>query len=460
MENEDNDIKIENEKDERETAKKSHSKKILIVVLFIFMAAAGTYFGINGGDTEKMTETALKIKAAVLQLGKNGGQRQVSQAGSESSSSAEASSSSSAASSQASSSSGDSQKNAITFESTSRSIFEPGKKGFFHFSKDGAKFYDYSKKQIWNSTYTMSSVFAVSKGEYTALGETQGRNIKFYTSAGEVYSLTTEGNITDIYVCETGEISVIMKCNDEYRIQVYSADGQLEFERYEQDDGVYPIKSALSSDGKILAVSYVDTEKIEIESKILLFYKDRNDSKNSDTGDFFAAVEKKGEIVPMASYSAKGKFIFIGDSEVFSVGTDGKEGFSTEIGNKIDRAAFTAEGLPVLAMGDELSGKEGVAKGSILFFDEKGNASTSYEMGQAVSYLKSYSSGVIAGSLNKYCMLGNSGKVQWQYSAVSDISDIIPLEGSDVLMVTNSSADVINIRKAEKAEEASSSEGE
>ena len=73
MENEDNDIKIENEKDERETAKKSHSKKILIVVLFIFMAAAGTYFGINGGDTEKMAETALKIKAAVLQLGKNGG---------------------------------------------------------------------------------------------------------------------------------------------------------------------------------------------------------------------------------------------------------------------------------------------------------------------------------------------------------------------------------------------------
>ena len=86
MENEDNDIKIENEKDERETAKKSHSKKILIVVLFIFMAAAGTYFGINGGDTEKMAETALKIKAAVLQLGKNGGQTQVSQAGSESSS--------------------------------------------------------------------------------------------------------------------------------------------------------------------------------------------------------------------------------------------------------------------------------------------------------------------------------------------------------------------------------------
>ena len=89
MENEDNDIKIENEKDERETAKKSHSKKILIVVLFIFMAAAGTYFGRNGGDTEKMAETALKIKAAVLQLGKNGGQSQVSQAESESSSSAE-----------------------------------------------------------------------------------------------------------------------------------------------------------------------------------------------------------------------------------------------------------------------------------------------------------------------------------------------------------------------------------
>ena len=57
-------------------------------------------------------------------------------------------------------------------------------------------------------------------------------------------------------------------------------------------------------------------------------------------------------------------------------------------------------------------------------------------------------------------MLGNSGKVQWQYDAVSDISDIIPLEGSNVLMVTNSSADVINIRKAEKAEEASLSEGE
>jgi len=274
-----------------------------------------------------------------------------------------------------------------------------------------------------------------------------------YSSDGEKYSLNTEGIIMDVCVGKTGEISIILKCGDEYRVQVYSANGQLLFERYEQDEDIYPMKTALSSDGRILAVSYMDVGGVEVETKVLLFYKDRNDSKYSETGDFFAAVEKKGQIVPMADHSASGGFVFIGDEEIFSITDAGKDGFSVELGNRIERAVFTSEGNAVVAMGDELSGKDGKAAGTVVFYDEMGNESSQYSMDRKVTYLKAFSNGVVVGAGSNFVCLNNSGKIMWQYKANQDISDIIPLDGNNILVVTSTEAMMIDIKKYQKETE-------
>jgi len=426
LDSDDRELKIENS---RRRSKKEKKKKspfgIIVVVLLVIAAAAGVYFGMNAANADLAKDLVSDLKGNVSQ-----------EAWEEVSSE-------------------NSQKTylsnkKITFESTSKSVFADGEKGFYHFTKDGTKYYDMSLNHVWNSTYTMSSVFSVSNGKNTVLAETQGRNLKMYSSDGEVYSLNTEGTILDVYIGKTNEISIIMKCGNEYRIQVYSAGGQLLFERYEQDEDIYPVKSVLSSDGRVLAVSYMDAGSVEVESKILLFYKDRNDSKYSETGDFFAAVEKKGQIVPMADHSDSGRFIFIGDEELFAITDSGKDGFSVKLGNRIEKAAFTGEGKAVLAMGEELSGKEGKSIGTVVFYDEMGNESSCYSMDKKITYLKAFSGGVVVGAGKDFVCLNNAGKVQWQYKASQDISDIIPLEGSNILLVTNNEAVIMDIKKYQK----------
>lgn len=434
MDSDDKELKIENSRKREKKEKKSHFG-ILLAVLLVIAAGSGLYFGINGGKLDSAENFVLKLKTEFSRLAsknqKDGNAEN-----------AEAAASSSSA-----------EKDlALTFDSESGSVFAEGKKGFYHFSRDGAKFYDYSQKQLWNSTFTMTSVFSVGNGDYTALAETQGRNLKMYKSDGEVYSLNTDGIITDVNVCSTGELSLIMKCSDEYRIQVYSSSGELEFERYEEDEGVYPVKTAMSSDGRILAVSYIDTEGIEVEGKILLFYKDRNDSKNSETGDFFAAVEKKGQIVPMAGYSDKWGFMFVGDREIFAVSPEGKESFSVELKNRIDKAVFTKNGSVIAAMGDELSGKDGYKAGSVVIYSGE-SETLAASMENKVTYLKAYDSGVIAGSGNDYCFISNGGKLQWRFKAGIDISDIIPLDGNNTLIVSSSRAEIFDAKKLEKTTE-------
>ena len=425
LESDEREFTIENRRRPSKKPKKKNHFGLFIVVFLIIASAAAVYFAVSSTNGEKISEGISSGVSGFFEK-----EEKETSLDDETLPIYESESS-------------------IKFEPTSRSVFADGEKGFYHFTKDGTKFYDMSLNHVWNSTYTMSSVFSVSNNGKTVLAETQGRKLKMYTSDGEVYSLNTDGIIMDVFVGETGEISMIMRCNDEYRVQVYSARGEILFERYEQDDDIYPVKTALSSDGRVLAVSYMDAGGVEVESKILLFYKDRNDTKNSETGDFFAAVEKKGQIVPLADHSG-GNFIFVGDKEIFSLTDEGKDGFTFELGNKIERATFTNDGKTVIAMGDEFSGKDGKESGTVVFYDASGNEKTSYNMGRKVTYLKSYEEGIVAGAGKEYVYMNNDGRVLWTYKANRDVSDIIPLEGNDILVVTSDEAMLVDIKKYQK----------
>ena len=451
MDNEDERLKIdkENEYDEKEEKNKKRPMVIFIAVIVVIAAVSGAYFGLNGGSFAVNSQSLTNVKNTVMSVFKG-----VSGSSSSAKSAAASSSSSSSALtsvfSSASSSAG-AKEMGISFDSSTKSVFKAADKGFFHFSKDGVKFYDNSVNQLWNYTYTMSSITVLQKGNYACVMETNGRALKMYSPDGELYSISCPGTILNVYINAMGQSVVLLNCGDEYRTQVYSESGDLVFERYEQDADIYPVSAALSDDGKIVDVSYLDASGVDIKSTVLFFYTSRSDSKNIDTGDFFAAVEKSGQIVPMAGYNAKTGFMFLGDKEVFAVSTEGKEIWATELTNKIEKAYFDSNGNIVAGLGSELSDKDGHGEGAVVLYNQSGEEKVLYDMGEKITYMNVCGTDIIVGSGKSYCGITSSGKVNWQYTASQDISDIMPLNGNNLLLVTSTNAAIVKSSDLEKA---------
>ena len=438
------------------------SRLIFIIVILLMAACGGIYFGLNYMDGNIVQKTG--ISNFLEKVGLSGEKTTVDQPeGSPKSTEEDSTDSNNSAESQegnvdkakneADSSKGPTseikqEETKITFENDSRSKFVPLEGGYLYLTKDGAKFYQSLDGQKWNDTYTMTSVNAVSSGKYAIVSDVQGRNIRLYSVDGLSFSAQTDGNIVQCSVNSQGPCAVIQKYEEDYKIQVFRNDGSLLMERFDQDSGVFPLSAALSPDSRILAVSYADTSGIEIKTKILLFYVNKEESKNTVTGDFFGGVEKNDIIAPYIFSLKSGEFVVVSDSGVFAVDESGNEIWNTEIPNRIEAVSFTKSGRIVLALGEELMGKDGYEEGTVYILDSDGKETAQYCMDDSISYLKTVDKSIVIGSGKNFVCINDSAKERWKYTATQDIKDLFAFDsGNKALMVTGTEAKVVEIKK-------------
>ncbi len=336
----------------------------------------------------------------------------------------------------------------ISFETGAKTSFAVVGKNYFYCTKDGIKFLDFNGNQLWNYTYTLNSPLAISEGECFAVAETQGKAVQVYNREGELYSLRTDSAILQMSLNKEGALALILKDSGGYKIQLYNKTGQLLMERMDHDEGVFPLSLDISNDEKILAVSYIDTNEIEVAGKILFFNSNKNDAKNSESGDFFASISKNGTFIPVLKCMDNGNFIAVGDSIIFCLDSSGNELWSVEVNNKIDKVAFGNGTHTIIALGEAIAGRDGVDNGTIVIIDEKGSSKSNISMGRPVTYLSAYKTGIVAGVGREYTSFSYSGNINWNHTATQDVKDIILLSSSNMaLYVTNSSCQVMDMKK-------------
>ncbi len=334
----------------------------------------------------------------------------------------------------------------ITFSSESRSKFAKMGDGYLYITKDGAKYYKSIDNPQWNDTYTATSLNAVSNGEYAVIHDVQGRNIRLYTPAGQAFSAQTDGNIIQCTINAQGTVAVIEKYENDYKIQVFRNDGTLLMERFEQDKGVFPLAAALSDDGRILAVTYADTSGMEMKAKILLFYVNKDDSKNTATGDFYAASEKDDIIAPYIFSLGTSEFAVVYDKGIMAFDCNGNEKWDTEISNKITSASVTEGGKILLSLGEETGGHDGYADGTLIIVSSDGKISSKYEMGESISYVNPNGKNIVIGSGKNFVCITENGSEKWRYTATQDIKDIFAYSNSKALVVTGTEAEEVTIK--------------
>lgn len=338
----------------------------------------------------------------------------------------------------------------MEFESNSKSTFAIMNKGFAHCSKDGVKYYNTMEDQKWNSTFTMTSPVMVAEGEYFAVGESGGKNVKVYNGDGEVYSVKTEGTVSRIAINKNGYTAVMSSMTDYYRIQVFDNKGTEITKREEKDKGVYPLDVDISDDNSVIAVSYVDTTDVTMMGKVLFFYAYKEQGKEYADA-MFAAVQKEDEIIPEIEFMNGNKLVCVTDKSLYAFNLKGDQAWEIKLLNKIQAVSFEGKDKTVVAYGEPFGGTEGFASGKVEWIDTNGKVTGSFDGSDSITYLKAGKGGAVIGNHNTYKAIAENGKELWEYKAKQDITDILFMNGtSNVLVVTKTSAEIMDMNKSAK----------
>ena len=344
----------------------------------------------------------------------------------------------------------DTPKESMAVEVSSKATVAAFGKEFLLCTKDGVKYYTSMGAQKWSDTFSMTSPTLVQEGDFVAVGDMGGKTVRVYNKEGMVYDLQAEGSPVQFALNETGYLSLITKNDSSYRICVYNQKGKLLKERVEESKGIYPLSSDVSDDSKVFAVSYLDTTDISPIGRVLLFYINAEDGENF-TDSMFAAVEKTDEIIPVISYRKNGTLAVISDQAVYGVGSDGGELWDYPLENTIDQAALGNKDYIVLALGDGVANKDGREKGTVCWLDNSGNEKGSFASGESVTYLLAAEKGIVVGNERDYTGVTYSGNENWNYTAITDLNDLIPMEKLNrVMTVGKDQIAVYDMKKGKK----------
>ena len=304
----------------------------------------------------------------------------------------------------------DTPKESVAVDAGSKAAVAAFGKEFLLCTKDGVKYYTAVGAQKWSDTFSMTSPTIVQEGDFVAVGDMGGKTVRVYNKEGMVYDLQAGGSPVQFALNETGYLSLITKNDSSYRICVYNRKGKLLKERVEESKGIYPLSSDVSDDSRVFAISYLDTTDISPMGRVLLFYINAEDGENF-MDSMFAAVEKTDEIIPVISYCKNGALAVISDQAVYGVGSDGGELWNYPLENTVDQAALGNKEYIVLALGDGVANKDGREKGTVCWLDGNGNEK-----------------GIVVGNDRDYTGVTYSSNESWNYTAITDLNDLIPME--------------------------------
>lgn len=148
------------------------------------------------------------------------------------------------------------------------------------FSLDRATLTDSKDKTLWSSSYTMNAPAVTSCQDTIAIYDTQGTTVKVYQDQGLIGTISTDMPIVKAKVAKQGVVAAILESGDNTRIQYYDKAGKsiASFKSTMGEPG-YPMDLALSEDGLVMAVSYLQMKQSVPKTEVV-FYNWGNAGQN------------------------------------------------------------------------------------------------------------------------------------------------------------------------------------
>lgn len=344
------------------------------------------------------------------------------------------------------------QRDAISFENGMEYEASTFGNAFALSTKDGIKYYNQVGDQRWSDTYNMISPKMISEGNWIAIADLSGNNLRVYNNNGLQFDIQAKGNILQFALNENGFLSLITGQDGRFGVYVYNNKGVLIKERVEENDGLYPVASDISSDNRSFAVSYIDTSNVVPVSRILFFYINQEDSLEYTDSIFSASVEKNDELIVKINYLDGDILGAVSDKSIYAIGSDGIENWAFHFGNIVSQCDMGNKSYIVLALGNERASAS-VAddavvfpKNSVIWLDTTGRVRGEYESTEPIEHITSSTAGIVIGNNNNFIGINHNGKASWDYRSTTDIYDCIPMTTlRDVMLIKKQEAVILEM---------------
>lgn len=157
----------------------------------------------------------------------------------------------------------------FTGEDTTAASYRKVEDQVLKYSLDGAVLSDSNGSVIWTNSYNMNAPAVDNCGDTVLIYDTQGTNMRIYRESGEIGNISTELPIIKAKVAKQGVTAAILEAGENTWIQYYDTSGAgIASFKTTLDSPGYPLDLALSEDGLLMAVSYLQIDNGIPKTKI------------------------------------------------------------------------------------------------------------------------------------------------------------------------------------------------
>lgn len=126
------------------------------------------------------------------------------------------------------------------------------------YNRDGMRCINAKGKTAWDVTYQIQEPCVAVDGNVVAVGGYGDSQIYVMDETGKIGEINTNLPIRNMCVSEAGYIGAVLDDNDVYWIYIYDTDGEkIAWAHTTMEQKGYPLSISLSSNGKLLGVSYL-----------------------------------------------------------------------------------------------------------------------------------------------------------------------------------------------------------
>ena len=331
-------------------------------------------------------------------------------------------------------------------------------KGFFLASRDGVRFVGSDGLEKMSDTFNMSAPRLIGKAGVIGVAEENGATLYVYNASGRMYAAQTENPIVSFSVAPNGYSVVITRKGEDYNVIVYTDMGKISFNWIYVEPNVYPLAAEVSNDGRILAISYLNTNGGEMNSRIEFVYINKTEAADYVQTDSVYAADNANpdRLVGVLRFMEGNKLLALSDKGIVCYDADNKarRSWSMELGNVLDAYCFAEPGWFALAYGERDPNLPGEEPGLCRFYDLSGTVLGDYRAPAGATALFAGYNSVLIGSGRQFTALSNNGNFLWSYDATMDVSQALFMENTNKLVLAGGAQAEVVRRVRDKADDA------
>lgn len=237
------------------------------------------------------------------------------------------------------------------------------------YSNDGASAYSMDNEMLWNETYEMQTPLVDVCEDYIAIGDYKGTCIYIFNSEGLKGKIETTTPIRSFCVSGTGNVAVVMEDGDVTWVKLYDSNGtNIANDRTTMAKSGYPVDVDISSNGMLLAVSYLYVDS-GVMSSTVAFYNFGAIGQN-EVDNLVSGYNYSDSIVSYVEFMNGETCYAVGDNvlEIYRGDQKPENSFELKLEDEVQSVFSNEKNIGLVFLGEE-----GEPKYRLDVYDESGN---------------------------------------------------------------------------------------